>query len=95
MTTPIRVISTAIKSRRVIRFRYKFLMRRVEPYTLGYDKRGQLTLHGWQLSGLRPRLRNFRLARLSDVSTTDARFDEPRRGYDRSDSTLTQILARV
>lgn len=95
MTTPVRIISTAIKTRRVIEFRYKLLKRRVEPHTLGYDKRGRLTLQGWQLTGWNRGWRNYRLDKLDNLATTDRSFDEPRQGYNRTDPTLSQILARL
>ena len=79
----------------MIRFRYGLTVRRVEPHTLGYDKRGRLTLRAWQSSGLAKGWRNYRVDRLDELSTTDRCFGEPREGYNRTDPTLTQILARL
>ena len=94
MTTPIRVISTAIKTRRVIQFRYRVLMRQVEPHALGYDKRGHLMLCGWQVTGLNRGWQFYPLARLSGLSITDMHFDEPRQGCSANDS-MSQILAHL
>lgn len=88
-------IRNAIRDRSVIEFRYKLQMRRVEPHTLGYDKSGDLVLCGWQTSAIKPGWRDFRVAKMSGLSTTGEHFAHARPGYNPTDSTMRQILERL
>jgi len=88
-------ICQAIENRSVISFIYDGRRRTVEPHTLGYDKEGDLTLTGWQLSGgSGVGWRDFHVAKLSALSTTGVNFERPRPGYNPNDSTLSRIVCR-
>lgn len=91
-----REISAAIAHLSVIEFLYKGKIRTAEPHTLGYDSKGQLTVCAWQLSGgSGSDFRDFHLAEMSALVTTDQQFDGPRPGYRRGDSTMQHILAQL
>ena len=88
-------ICWCIGNRDVITFNYKGHPRRVEPYLLGYDKDGGLTLSAWQLSGgSGTGWRNFHVSKISGIATTAYNFSQTRQGYNRYDSTMSQILCR-
>lgn len=89
-------ISAAIRAKRVIQFRYKGAIRRVEPHALGYDQGNVLTLSAWQLSGgSGQEFRDFHVDKLSGLSTTEQTFASARRGYNPNDPTLSRVVARL
>lgn len=89
-------ICKAIVEKRIVSFSYRMTTRMVEPHALGYDKSGELVLSGWQLSGgSSAGFRDFRVARLTGLATTEARFERPREGYNPNDSTLSRIVCRL
>ncbi len=89
-------ITEAIRDRRVLRFVYSGKIRTAEPHALGYDRDGDLTLSAWLLTGTKPAgWRDFHLAKLTGLTITDARFEQPRPGYNPDDSTLERIVCRL
>lgn len=89
-------INDAIRDRRVISFLYKGRIRTVEPHLVGYDRDGDLTLSGWQLSGGSGiGFRDFHVSKISGLSITQQTFAGPRLGYNPNDTTLSQIVARL
>lgn len=88
------VICKAIRERRVIQFRYKMEVRTVEPHTLGYRK-NELELCAYQSSGTKPHFRDFRVSKMSGVTTTGTTFASARKGYNPNDSTMDRILCRL
>jgi hypothetical protein len=61
----------AIKRRRIIAFSYKNALRTAEPHLLGYDKRNNLALSAWQLSGGSGQSwRSFHLSLMINVSVS-------------------------
>ena len=90
------LICRAIENRNLIQFRYKLQVRTVEPHILGFDSDGDLTLSAWQVqggSGLG--WRDFHVSKLGELSITTQRFEQPRQGYNRYDSTLGRIVCRL
>jgi predicted DNA-binding transcriptional regulator YafY len=88
-------ICGAIAERRVIEFRYKMELRRVEPHLVGYDSNGDLTLSAYQTSGLKPGWRDFHLTKLSELTVTEARFEHARSGYNPRDETIARVVCRI
>jgi predicted DNA-binding transcriptional regulator YafY len=90
------LICDAIKRRRVITFSYKSALRTVEPHLLGYDKKNNLALSAWQLSGGSGQSwRSFHLSLLTNVSITDDEFPWARPDYNPNDQTMSRILCRL
>ena len=89
------VICSAIADRRVLSFRYKRIVRTVEPHLLGYDSDGDLTLSAWQLSGTGQGWRDFHVSKLSGLTTTERTFSGPRAGYNRWDQTIDRVVCRL
>jgi hypothetical protein len=91
-----KTICDAIESRNVIEFTYKGSRRRVEPYLLGDDQKGHLTLSAFQLSGgSAVDWRDFHVDTLGGLTVTALRFDGKRPGYNRNDPTMRSIRCRV
>jgi len=88
-------ICAAIGAKRVVEFRYKLAVRRVEPHTLGYDDKGTLVLCAWSLTSIPAGFRDFHVTKLSALSTTGQTFAGPRPGYNQNDSTMARILCRL
>lgn len=88
-------ICGAIEQRKILLFHYKGGLRRVEPHALGYHG-DTLTLCAWQLSGgSGVEFRDFHVAKLTELATTDETFAGARKGYNRNDSTMDRILCRL
>ena len=88
------LICQAIREKRVIQFRYKMELRTAEPHTLGFRK-DELELCAYQTSGMKPHFRDFRVSKMSGVTTTGATFERARKGYNPNDSTMDRILCRI
>ena len=89
------VICGAIQSKRVLRFSYRGQPRSVEPHILGHDREGDLILNGWQQSGSRPDWRNFHVAKISGLTTTETTFQGARAGYRRDDDSFHRVLCQL
>ncbi len=86
----------AIKRRRIIAFNYKNALRTAEPHLLGYDKKNNLALSAWQLSGGSGQSwRSFHFSLMTNVSITDDEFLQARPDYNPNDQTMSRILCRL
>lgn len=86
----------AITNRRVITFWYEERIVTAEPYVLGIDVYGSLSLRAWQLFGARGRgWRRFQVSKASRLTITDVTFDEPRSGYESQDEYMQRVICCV
>ncbi len=77
-------------------------IRQVEPYALGVSKNGYIVLRAWLIRGIsktgkvNPKLvpgwRLFRIDRISDIVSTQQKFTTPRKGYNKEDRGMTEIM---
>lgn len=72
-------LRAALRERRVVRFRYRGLVRWVQPHALGRFRNGRNALLGWQTSGGSrstppPGWRAFLLAAIEDLVVTEVKF---------------------
>ncbi len=63
--------------------------RTVEPHMVAYNKKDELVLNAWYLSGASasqagPDYRDYLLSEISQVTDTGEKFPGPRPGYDRT-----------
>jgi hypothetical protein len=75
--------------------------RYIEPYTLGYDSKGNTMLRAWLIKGIsrsgriNPRLvpgwRMFRVDRTHFFNPTMEKFTVPRKGYNPEDKNMTEV----
>ena len=91
------LLRTALRERRVVRFRYRGLTRWVQPHALGRLRNGRNALLGWQASGDSrstppPGWRTFLLAQIDDLRVTDDQF-APRSDCDPEKSGLAGVDA--
>lgn len=88
-------LSQAIKSRSVVRFEYKEEKRIVEPFLVGVHKDSDdLSLRCWC------KTRNtWRLFKLQEMELTSVAIDSfdpsKRKGYNRNDSDMSEIIVRI
>lgn len=88
-------IRTAIRGRRMLRFRYQGLAREFEPHALGTVKGGRVALLGWQISGQSrsgppPGWRTFVLSEISNLRLFKKTF-VPRTTYRAERANLREI----
>jgi predicted DNA-binding transcriptional regulator YafY len=89
-------ICQAIEEMRVLEFRYKESFRTVEPHTLGYSKRGVLTLCAWQLAGGSAEAwRDFHVDLMEALALTGEHFGAARPGYNPCPITLTNVVCTL
>ncbi|WP_429924516.1 WYL domain-containing protein [Agrobacterium vitis] len=88
-------IISAIENKKVLQFSYHGTQRTVEPHLCGYNTNGKLTLSAWQLTGTGEGWRDFVIPEISNPAETGATFSATRPGYNKNDSTMSRILARV
>ncbi len=91
------LLRTALRERRVVRFRYRGLTRWVQPHALGRLRNGRNALLGWQASGDSrstppPGWRTFLLAQIEELRVTYDRF-APRSDCDPEKSGLAGVDA--
>lgn len=85
-----------IRRREIIRFMYDGALRTVEPHLLGTDASGDLTLSAWQRRGPTPAgWRDFHVKKMRGISSTGRVFRRARPGYNRNDTTITNIICRI
>jgi predicted DNA-binding transcriptional regulator YafY len=92
------IISDAIRGRKVLTVRYRNTNRVVEPYLLYETKDGEVTLHGWQVSGgsrLRADWCNLRISEISNATPTGQVYTQPHQGYKPSSSQFHLVLCSV
>ena len=86
----------AISNRRVITFWYEERIVTAEPYVLGIDVYGSLSLRAWQLFGARGKgWRRFQVSKATRLSITDVTFEEPREGYESQDEYMQRVIFSV
>lgn len=91
-----RVLCELISEKQIIEFVYKNKIKLVEPYLVGMSVGGKLTLSAWQLEGGSGiGFRDFLVSEISKVSTINETFDIPHAGYNRDDTTMTEIYCRI
>ena len=93
-------IIEAIRSRRLLEFRYHGGKRVVEPHSYGLDKRKREVLCAYQIegasrSGQRQGWKNFVVRELSELRVDARHFDQPRAEYRHDDGAFRQILAQL
>lgn len=86
-----KLLTRAIRERRVVEFRYDGEPREVEPCRLAEGPEG-LLLAGWQR---RKGWRTFRLDRMTEVEATERTFDAPREGYAPGGPPGFRVLAEL
>ncbi|MBA3850005.1 MAG: hypothetical protein C0502_08420 [Opitutus sp.] len=91
------LLRAALRERRVVRFRYRGLIRWVQPHALGRLRNGRNALLGWQASGASrstppPGWRTFLLAQIEDLVVTEVKF-APRPDCDPEKSGLVGVEA--
>jgi hypothetical protein len=90
------IIREGIERMQVVEFRYKGSFRSAEPHTLGYSRRGMLTLCAWQLTGGSGEAwRDFHVELMQDVTLKSEHFDGPRPGYNPCPTTLTNLICTI
>ncbi|TXC74036.1 WYL domain-containing protein [Sphingorhabdus soli] len=89
-------IREAIEARTVIEFDYKSSRRVVEPHLVGINRKGNLTLSAFQLSGgSGVSFRAFMVDEISGLRTLDEGFDGPRPGFNPNDQTMDSVLFTI
>ena len=76
--------------------------RTIEPYSVGVNEFGNTIVRGWLIRGtsrtgkidpsLVPGWRIFRIDRISTISQTLQNFTVPRKGYNRDDKKMTEVM---
>lgn len=94
------LICEAIAKKRLLQFRYRDLVRVVEPHLLGRDTADNDALSAYLVRGYTKTSRKpyWRLYLLSDmhvVSLLDECFPGPRKGYNPRDKHMTKIYCRL
>lgn len=86
----------AIGQRRLVSFIYKSAPRTAEPYILGYDDKGALTLSAFQVSGgSGSGFRTFPVEGMSFVTLTEHGFDGKRPQYNPRDRYFSRIICQI
>jgi hypothetical protein len=89
-------ICEAIGQRRTVSFIYKSVPRTAEPYILGYDDKGALTLSAYQTGGgSGVGFRTFLVDGMSFVTITEHGFSGTRPAYNRRDRFFSHIVCQV
>lgn len=89
-------LCAAIGQRRLVSFIYKSAPRMAEPYILGYDDKGALTLSAFQVSGgSGAGFRTFPVEGISFVTVTEHGFGGTRPQYNPRDRYFSQIVCQV
>lgn len=89
-----------IHEHRLVTFHYDGLMRKVEPYTYGINKKGHEVLSAFQVTGLsasgnRPMWRLYLISEIRNLQITNEAFSTQRAGYKCNDSRMVRIFAKV
>lgn len=90
------LICQAIEKRRLLSFTYKGSARTAEPYILGYDEKGALTLSAVQVSGgSGAGFRTFPVDGIASLEMSDRRFWGTHPDYNPRDRFFTRVLCQV
>jgi len=86
----------AIRDKEVISFTYLNVPRVVEPYMLGLNAEGEISLCAWELSSDGDRnWRQYLIDKIRGVSPTDLYFRKPQTDWRPSDFPMKHVLAWV
>lgn len=89
-------LQKAIHNHEVATFTYQNVSTVVEPYTLGLNADGQITLAGWQISGENGvGWRYYLIDKMRGASPTGLFFQSPRLGYNPNDPTMKHVLIQI
>lgn len=76
--------------------------RKIEPYTVGVTKKGNIAVRAWLIAGisktgnerinLTPGWRLYRIDRIFNVGITYNKFTIPRKGYNKEDKGMSEIM---
>jgi hypothetical protein len=93
------LLKTAVSDRKVLAFEYDGLPRLVEPHAVGLNKKGQLILRAFQITGGSASgsiaWKLFTLEKATNLQLVDLTSHAPRSGYKAGDKAMTQILAEL
>ena len=94
------VICKAIENKQLLRFKYHFHLRLVEPHTYGIDTRGHLALRAYQTEGVSDhgRVPDWKLFLESDIENLHLMpdtFENARPKYKRGDKAFSRIFAQL
>jgi len=88
-------LQRAIRNNEVVAFTYQNIPRIVEPYTLGLNADGQITLTAWQVSGGKQvGWHDFLIDKIRGASPTGLYFRDSRAGYNPAAPTMKHVLAQ-
>ena len=90
------LLEEAIETRTIVAIGYKGSRREVEPHLLGTNRKGNLTLSAYQLSGgSGTDFRSYLINEITFVESTGESFSGPRTGYNPQDETMSEILVKL
>lgn len=89
------LIAQAIEEKRRLRFRYNDKGRLVEPQCYGRGSKGAELLRAYQIEGGDQREPLFDVARISELTLLDERFDQPGPNYKRNVSAMQEIFRQL
>ena len=90
------IICEAIEQRRLLSFTYKGEARIIEPYILGLDDAGTLTLSAVQVSGGSGRgFRTFPLEGVSSLAATSRHFSRNHPDYNPRDRFFASVICQI
>lgn len=93
-------ILSAIRDKRVLKFKYNNSPRVVEPQTYGRSKKGNRVLRGYQVAGLSSSgkargLRLYELSKISNLEETNTPFPEARPEHNPNDSAMSEVFVSL
>jgi hypothetical protein len=89
-------ICRAIGKRRLLSFVYKGSVRTVEPYILGYEEGGGLTLSAVQVLGSSGKgFRSFSVEGISALVMSDRHFQRDHPDYNPRDRFFAQVICQI
>lgn len=92
-------LTSAVEDRKVLAFEYDDQPRLVEPHAIGLNKKQQLVMRGYQVTGgsatASEGWKLFTLDKVDHFHTLDLTSHAPRAGYKAGDKGMVQILAEL
>ena len=86
----------AVQDKKVVTFTYLGVSRVVEPYALGLSPEGDITLMGWEMSGMGAEgWRNYLIDKMRCTQLTSQYFRDARSDYSPEDLQMQHVLAWV
>ena len=89
------LIWKAMQDRCRLEFTYDDEFRIVEPHAHGEGQDGDMHLLAWEVFGLRPGWRMFRVAEITKPALTTSNFSGPRQEYKEDDSGLAVVHCQL